>query len=119
MTTLIIATWMALALVGLYLAILNGRESLADWHALGGKVNGRRTIAVGNMRREIVRGLIATDFLILGLLAILEVRGVVVPGLILASAGMSLNSYLDRRDRLYLLENGMQSRDESGRFTKE
>lgn len=119
MTVLVIAVWMGLAVIGLYFAWINGRESLADYHALGGKQNGRRTIAVGNLRREIVRGLISFDFLILGVLALLEVRGVVVPGLILASAGMALNSWLDRRDRLYLMENGMQSRDDQGRFTKE
>lgn len=113
---MVVALWMLIAAIGLYFAVVNGRESLADYQALGGKVNGRRTIAVGNLRREIVRGLIAFDFLTLGVLALLGVTGAVVPGLILASAGMTLNSYLDRRDRLYLMENGMQARDQLGRF---
>jgi hypothetical protein len=32
---------------------------------------------------------------------------------------MALNSYLDRHDRLYLTANGIQARDEQGRFTSE
>jgi hypothetical protein len=113
--------WLALAASGIWLARLNGLEALKDYQALGGHVNGRRTIAVGNIRREIVRGLIQVDFVILGLLALLDVlSGVVfVSGLLLASVGMQVNSYLDRRDRLYLTANGIQARDEQGRFTSE
>lgn len=116
---LAVVAWVAIAEFGLYLAILNGLESLADLQSLGGHRNGRRTIAIGNFRREVVRGLIALDFITIGLLVLLDYRGVVVPGLILGSVGMALNSYLDRRDRLYLMVNGMQPRDESGKFRKD
>jgi hypothetical protein len=115
----VVIGWLLLAEVGIFLAHQNGKESLADYHSLGGHVNGRRTIAIGNLRREIVRGLIALDFVIIGALILLGVSGVLVPGLYLASAGMALNSYLDRRDRLYLTANGIQARDEQGRFTSE
>ena len=115
----IVLLWLALAQVGLYLAYRNGIEALADHQALGGKQNGRRTIAVGNLRREIVRGLIAFDFIVIGILVLLGARGIAAPGLILAAAGMNLNSWLDRRDRLYLMQHGLQARDELGRFTPE
>jgi hypothetical protein len=113
--------WLALAASGIYLAHRNGTEALRDFQALGGHTNGRRTIAIGNIRREIVRGLIQVDFAILGILALLDILGgvVFVAGLLLASVGMQLNSYLDRRDRLYLTANGIQARDEQGRFTSE
>jgi hypothetical protein len=115
----IVIAWIALAIVGLWVSHLNGLEAIRDYQALGGKLNGRRTIAIGNLRREIVRGMIQLDFIIIGVLAIMEVRAVAVPGLFLASAGMVLNSYLDRRDRIYLLRYGLQARDESGRFVKD
>jgi hypothetical protein len=115
----VVLLWMLVAEIGLYLAHVNGIESIRDFQALGGKTNGRRTIAVGNLRREVVRGLIGADFLFIGILALLDVRGAVVPGLILGSLGISLNSYLDRRDRIYLTKNGLQARDAEGRFVKE
>lgn len=107
-----IVIWMLIAECGVYLAYLNGMESFADFQALGGKFNGRRTVAIGNLRREIVRGLIALDFIAIGALLLYGISAVVVPGLILGSAGMALNSYLDRRDRLYLMSHGVTSRDE-------
>ena len=115
----IVIAWIILAAVGLWIATLNGQEAIRDYQALGGKLNGRRTIAIGNLRREIVRGMIQFDFVVIGCLALLEIRSAAVPGLMLASAGMVMNSYLDRRDRIYLLRYGLQARDEQGRFTVE
>ena len=114
--------WTALAIYGLRLSYLNGVESYRDFQALGGKQNGRRTIAVGNLRREIVRGLIHTAWMGIGVMALLSPdrgfsAGAVI--LVLTAAGMDLNSALDRRDRLYLMQNGLQARDELGRFTPE
>jgi hypothetical protein len=111
--------WILLALIGLWTSHLNGLEAIRDYQALGGKLNGRRTIAVGNLRREVVRGMIHLDFLIIGVLAVMGTSYAVVPGLILGSAGMVLNSWLDRRDRLYLLRYGLQARDDHGRFVSE
>jgi hypothetical protein len=108
--------WMGVAEVGAYFAYLNGMESLSDLHAIEGRTNGRRTIAVGNLRREVVRGLIAINFITIGLMVLLGYTAVAVPGLILGSAGMALNSYLDRRDRIYLLQHGLQPRDAEGKF---
>ena len=116
---IVVYAWIALAILGIWLAYRNAIEATNDFRALGGKTNGRRTIAVGNLRREIVRGLIHLDFLVVGVLVILDFRVFSAPGLILASAGMVLNSFLDRRDRLYLMENGMQARDQHGRFKAE
>lgn len=118
--TVIEIVWTILALTGFYFAGLNAREALEDYQALGGKQNGRRTIALNTLRREAVRMLIALDFLAIGVMALFDVTpgGVIALGLLLASAGHSLNSYLDRRERLYLLEFGLQPRDSHGRFTK-
>ena len=118
--------WLALSGSGLVLAFLNGLEAVRDWQALGGKINGRRAIAVGNLRREIVRGLIQLAWVLIGLLAAAApssgppspMGAVISVVLVLSAAGMTLNSYLDRRDRLYLLHHGVQPRDEQGRFTK-
>ena len=112
--------WTGLALVGIWLAYLNGSEANRDLRALGGMTNGRRTIAVGNLRREVVRGLVQVDFAILGGMAMFDilVGPVFVSGLLLASFAMNANSYFDRRDRLYLLEYGIQARDDKGRFVR-
>ena len=123
MTVLEIA-WTALAVLGVYLSVLNSLESWRDYQALMGKQNGRRTIAIGNIRREVVRVTISGLWLVIGAFAIVapnrteEINPVAVV-LVATSAGMALNSYLDRRDRLYLMTNGMQPRDEAGRFVKD
>ena len=110
--------WTFLAIAGMWLAYVNGSEANRDLRALNGKTNGRRTIAIGNLRREVIRGIVQVDFLILGVMAIFDilVGPVFVSGLLLASFAMQLNSYLDRRDRIYLLEHGMAARDDKGRF---
>ena len=112
--------WTALALGGMWLAYVNGSEANRDLRALNGMTNGRRTIAIGNLRREVIRGLVQVDFLILGIMAIFDVLvgPVFVSGLLLASFAMNANSYFDRRDRLYLLEYGIQARDDKGRFVR-
>ena len=122
--TILEAVWTLLAGFGIYLACVNGIESYRDYQALGGKQNGRKTIAVGNLRREIVRGLIQLAWAVIGVASFVTANRTedispVAVVLILTAAGMVLNSYLDRRDRLYLMENGMQSRDEHGRFVSE
>ena len=64
--------------------------------------------------------LIQLDFLAIGVMALVDVTpaAVITLGLLLAAAGMTLNSYLDRRERMYLLEYGLQPRDSKGRFTR-
>src|SRR5690606_14212528 len=64
---IVVYLWIALALLGLYASHLNGIEAIRDFQAVESKTNGRRTIAVGNLRREVVRGLIQFDFLIIGI----------------------------------------------------
>ena len=104
---IVVYVWIALALFGIWLSIRNGLEAYRDFQALGGLANGRRTLAVANLRREIVRGLVHVDFITIGLLVLLEMRSVAAPGLILGAAGLVLNSYLDRRDRIYLMEHSI------------
>lgn len=121
------AAWLLTAVVGIYLSGINSWEAILDFRALGGRRNGRRRIAVGTIRRETVRGLVNAIFLGIGVVAALTPAnpaatplGVAVSlGLLLASMAYNLNSYLDRRDRVYLMEHGLQARDEFGRFTRE
>lgn len=117
--TLVEIVWILIAAVGVRFAFLNAREALNDYQAVGGKQNGRRTIALNTIRREAVRLLIGLDFLTIGVLALLDTvgGGAIALGLLLASAGHTLNSYLDRRERMYLLEFGLTPRDSKGRFT--
>lgn len=118
--------YVAIALAGLFLATLNVREALQDFHALGGKRNGRRRIAVGTIRREILRGIVNVLLGGVGVYAgtipanpAATLLGVLISGVfILAAAIYNLNSWLDRQDRIYLLTYGLQARDEHGRFTK-
>ena len=120
-------TWVLIAISGLLLSRLNGAEAWSDFNALGGKQNGRRRIAVGNLRREAVRGFVNACFLLVGIAAGLTpanpnatLLGVAVSGvLIVASIAYNLNSWLDRQERIYLMTNGLQGRDEAGRFTSD
>ena len=121
------AAWLLTALAGLYLSALNAWEAILDFRALGGRRNGRRRIALGTVRREAVRGVVNAIFLGIGGVAALTPAnpnatplGVAISlGLLMASVAYNINSLLDRTDRLYLMEHGLQSRDEHGRFSKE
>ena len=121
------AAWLLTALAGLYLSALNAWEAILDFRALGGRRNGRRRIALGTVRREAVRGVVNAIFLGIGGVAALTPAnpnatplGVAISlGLLMASVAYNINSLLDRTDRLYLMEHGLQSRDEHGRFTRE
>lgn len=121
------AGWLICAIAGLFLSGLNAWEAILDFRALAGKVNGRRRIAVGTIRREAVRGLVNSIFLGVGLVAALTPAnpnatplGVAVGlALLIAAGAFNVNSYLDRQDRIYLLKYGLQPRDEKGRFTKD
>ena len=119
--------WSVIALGGIVIAALNAWEALADYRALGGRQNGRRVVAIGNIRREIIRIGADVAFLGVGLYAgtvpanpHATMLGVVLTScLVVGSLGFNLNSWLDRRDRIYLMRYGMQSRDETGRFVKD
>lgn len=119
--------WIVTAVSGMYLARLNGVEAWHDFNALGGKQNGRRRIAIGSIRREVVRGFVNACFLVVGVIAALNpanpnatVLGLVLAlVLIMASVSYNVNSFLDRQDRIYLMRYGMSARDDKGRFTKD
>ena len=125
--SLIELAWLLTAMAGLYLSGLNAWEAFLDYQSLGGKVNGRRRIAIGTVRREAVRGLVNAIFLGIGLVALVTPAnpnstplGVAVSvGLLLASVAYNANSYLDRADRVYLMTHGLQGRDEHGRFVSD
>lgn len=119
--------WILTAISGVYLAGLNAWEALLDLQALGGKQNGRRRVAIGSIRREVVRGFVNVCFLGVGIVAgfypanpAATLLGVAVSiVLLIASVAYNTNSWLDRRDRIYLMQYGMQARDDKGRFTKD
>ena len=103
--------WSATALIGLFVGVQNFIEAHKDIAALEGIRNGRWRIARGNVRRERVR---ATIFIFWGVLGVMAgftppnpgataVTLVSSLGLVGTSMLLTLNSYYDRRDRLYLL----------------
>ena len=125
--SLIEIAWLLTALTGLYLSGLNAWEAILDYHALGGRRNGRRRIALGTVRREALRGLVNAIFLGIGIVAAATPAnpsatplGVAVSlGLLLASVAYNLNSALDRADRIYLLRYGLQPRGPDGKFVSD
>ena len=120
-------TWTILAVVGIWFSVVNAREAWIDYSALGGRQNGRRRIALDNIRGEGSRLTIYVLYLILGLVASwapppeVQSNTAVIGSaiLIFTEAVLVVGSVLDRASRVYLMTYGMQSRDESGRFTKE
>ena len=103
--------WTGIALVALSLSRLNHSEAKKDIVALAGIRNGRWRIATGNVRRERIRAVIQVAYVAFGILAGQtpaspnpSLAGLIIAlGLTVTSAMLALNSYLDRRDRLYLL----------------
>lgn len=119
--------WILTAGTGIYLAGLNAFEAVLDLRALSGRQNGRRRVAIGSIRREVVRGFVNVCFLAVGIVAgfypanpAATVLGVAVSlVLLIASVAYNTNSWLDRQDRIYLMQYGMQARDDKGRFTSD
>jgi 4-hydroxybenzoate polyprenyltransferase len=119
--------WTLIALLGMAVAFVNGREAIVDYQALEGKRNGRRVVAIGNIRRETIRIFADLVFLAVGIYAGLTPANpaatftglLVTLALVIGSLGFNLNSWLDRADRIYLMRYGLQPRDDAGRFTKE
>lgn len=120
--------WTATAVVGVVFSLQNAREALADFMALGGKINGRRRLSLGDIRREAVRLLIYAVSIVAGIIAGLQparpggpsTAGLVITLILVLIALLQLSqSVLDRLDRRYLMSHGLQARDENGRFTKE
>ena len=117
--------FLASALVGLWFSRINITEAWRDYRALGGIVNGRRAIAVANIVMETVRLSIHTLYIIAALFAMSQPSGpytavgiLVLSILVYCSWAQTFISYTSRRTRLYLMDNGLQARDEKGRFTK-
>lgn len=120
--------WMALAVLGVVFSSLNIREAWHNFHALGGALNGRRRISIGDIRRESFRILIYVSMILAGLVAgaqsatnrPMTAAGIAVTvALLLIEALQVSQSVLDRLDSNYLLVHGLQTRDESGRFKKD
>lgn len=120
--------WTLIALVGVGFSALNIREALRNYRALGGKVNGRRRISLGDIRRELVRLLIYAACILAGITAGGQASQsgthtaagwAITIALLIIEALQVSQSILDRLDTNYLLTHGLQSRDSSGRFVKD
>lgn len=104
-------TWSGVAVLGLFVGWQNYHEAQKDIGALGGIRNGRWRIARGNIRRERVRAIIFVLFGGLGVIAgfappnpnATPTSLVLSSGLVVTSMLLALNSFYDRRDRVYLL----------------
>ena len=103
--------WSAVALGALFIGWRNYSEAREDLEALGEARNGAWRIARGNIRRERVRAIVNGSYVAFGILVGFTPANpnptiaslVVSIGLTATSALLALNSYYDRRDRLYLL----------------
>jgi hypothetical protein len=116
--------FLASALVGSWLSRLNFHEALADHRALGGITNGRRMVARGRIGTEVILGSIHALYILVALVAMTQPAGpnvnvLIQAILVYASWGMTSISFLSRLVGRYLLEHGMQARDEHGRYVKE
>ena len=111
--------WTTLGAIGLYVGTLNAWEALHDFRSLGGLANGRRVIATDNIRRETLRAFSYLQAIVLGVIASFAPPAPVrsetsyIGSLILIGilSTLVINSYLDRRSRLYLMRTGITSRD--------
>lgn len=114
------------ALVGAWFSRLNMAESWRDYRALGGISNGRRAIAISNILTETLRLSIHALYVIAGLVAAAQpatgnataLTVLILSILVYASWAITAISIISRRTRLYLLSNGLQARDEHGRYVK-
>jgi len=119
--------WTGLALVGLAFSGVNIRDRVLDLLSLGGRKNGRRRLALGDIRREAVRIVYYLAAIVSGVLAGGQASppgGLTPAGLVIVSALVLMlvlqvsQSVLDRLDSAYLAHYGLTPRDEKGRFTK-
>ena len=114
------------ALVGTWFSRVNLSESWMDFRALGGITNGRRTIAIGTILIETILLSIHALYIIAALFAVTQpapakttaVGVLILSILVYASWGITAISVVTRRVRRYLLVNGLQARDQHGRFTR-
>ena len=110
--SLIELLWTATAIGALIIGWRNYSEAREDLEALGETRNGAWRIARGNIRRERVRAIVNGSYLAFGILAgtipanpnPTAATVVISIGLTATCALLALNSYYDRRDRLYLLQ---------------
>lgn len=103
------AIWIALAVTGAAVSISNALDAWADLRAVGGLKNGRRLLAVGAVRREVLRLLIYTMYVFIGVFAGLtpalpgQQLSFVAAILVFTSLILTTNSVLDRHERIALM----------------
>ena len=102
---MIVWIWTLTASAGALIATWNTWDAWADLRALGMASNGRRVIALGWVRRELIRVFIQASWAFIGFLALPTASNAVSPlGLLLVATNIALavNTVLDARDRIVL-----------------
>lgn len=102
---MIVWIWTAIAFLGALIAAWNTLDAWADLRALGSLSNGRRLIARGWVRRELVRLFIQVSWALIGFLSLSTASGevnLIVVLLLATNAALTLNTILDARDRIRL-----------------
>lgn len=96
------ATWTLISAIGVLVAVWGTLDSWGDLRALRHNTNGRRIIAIGYLRGELIHLVILSAWTVLGYLA-LERASTWNPGTVVLIVGnglLVLRSVLDARDRL-------------------
>lgn len=103
---MIVWAWLLISLAGTVIAMVSLVDAINDYRGLGEIRNGRRILAIREIRVEAGRLAIQSSFALLGLLAVLAgAQGEVNVGTLIlvgANAILLANSVLDLRDRLRL-----------------
>lgn len=96
--------WVGIAVTGLAASLWGVRDALADLRAVRNLVNGRRVIARGYLRGELVSAAIQAGLVVVGIGPLLDPEPVrpspAVVILMAVNAGLLVRSLLDALDRL-------------------
>ena len=113
--------WTLIAAVGTYFSLLNVRNGFKDLRALKQISNGRSIVALGNIRRDLLRSIIQGTYFVIGLWAGFSSEPVTHPStarvvlsiaLLSTSIVLTYSAYLDAKDRKKLLTDGFRMHEE-------
>lgn len=102
---MIVIVWTLAATIGAVIAAWSIYDAYRDLRAMGAAQNGRRLIAIGWIRREVIRFGIQAVWAGIGVLAIPNATNAVNPIallLVATNVAVALNTFLDARERILL-----------------